>query len=279
MAALPRVHDNTGGQRPALPGEGSLHIVPHDRHPATPRQEAEESLEELDHPGLGRLQPAELVRGHLITAEVDVRAWEGLESGAEHPLDEGSAACEASGRGKAEHVRQHAPLGRGRVRRAVRRAAKVRVGGEQLADSREANTGSADLHGLAGPRFERRPRLTYSARVAGHVDLWHHAYAVHLAVRHEPRNVGGAEEATVSPAAAALHMVAVGTYRGQPRSARHVQPPALVVGQVEVQHVEFEAGQPPHEGLDSRHLEEVTRHVEVKAAPAIRRLVGNEDWR
>jgi hypothetical protein len=50
---------------------------------------------------VGRLQPAELVRGHLVAAEVNVHAWEGIEGGVEHlrRRRRGAGGVEAMGKG------------------------------------------------------------------------------------------------------------------------------------------------------------------------------------
>ena len=122
---------------------------------------------------------------------------------------------------------------------------------------------------------ELRVRGDGGQHVPGHVDLGHDGDEPPGRVGHDLGQVGLGVVATVGRAvAAALRIVArrrlapPGSDLGQQRVTVYLEPPTLVVGQVQVQHVEFvQAGQvdqPQHEALG----EEVAGHVEVDPAPS-----------
>src|SRR5690606_25604918 len=105
-------------------------------------------------------------------------------------------------------------------------------------------------------------------RVAGHVDLRHDRHAAPLGVAHDRGVLAPAEPATLAPVD--LGSAADG---GQFRPLADRDPPALVVGQVQVQIVDLVPGDPVDVPLDGVGVEEVPGDVQHRAAVGVARVV------
>src|SRR5665648_840958 len=82
-----------------------------------------------------------------------------------------------------------------------------------------------------------------------------------------------------SPSRPALTDLSGATAVGRRGPGRALQPPALVVGQVQVQDVELHRGHHGEQRLDRLHVEEVPGEVQAEATPGEPRLVDDHDRR
>ena len=115
--------------------------------------------------------------------------------------------------------------------------------------------------------------------MAGQFDLRYEGDEALGGVVHERAQVCGRVEALVHAgfdrgerSVSALSRLAAGADLGEPRIPGHLVPPPLVVGEVQVQHVQMVGGEQVDEAADVVGRAEVPRDVEHRSAPAVRRF-------
>ncbi len=183
-----------------------------------------------------------LVLDCLIAADVDVGRREQREHFIQHIGDEGQAAFAG-----VEQVRVDAPV-------------HTHLG---------AHTGDAHLFGVGGNGRLRMP---------GHIQLGQHGDVQARRVGHHFADLFLRVEAAIALRCAVLARArrrAPRTHLGELGVALDLDPPALVIGEMPVQHVELVHGHRVEHMLDRCHVVEVARHIQMLAAPAETRPVAD----
>ena len=119
--------------------------------------------------------------------------------------------------------------------------------------------------------------------MSGHLDLRNDRDEARARVRHDRADVGRRVRRTEAPAVGARRIFSAHLRCGaatadarQFRKTRDRHAPALVVREMPMERVEFVPRREIDHVLDGRHREEMPAHVEVNAAPTVRRPIVDD---